>query len=74
MTQIILDLPPALARDLEARCIDESRAKEIALAALRLSVEQGTQPVPVSAPADAASFARHMIEQNRPLFEELARL
>ena len=74
MTQIILDLPPALAQELEAKRIDESRAKEIALAALRVSVEQGTQPIPASAPTDAASFARQLIEQNRPLFEELARL
>ena len=74
MTQIVLDVSPNLARELAARHIDESRASEIALAALRVCIEQGTHGIPSSDPEDAATFARELIEQNRPLFEELAQL
>ena len=74
MSQIVLDVSPGLARELEARNIDERRAREIALAALQVCVEQGTHGLPRSNPEDAATFARELIEQNRPLFEELAQL
>ena len=72
MTPIVLDVSPSLARELAARHIDENRVSAIALAALRVCVEQGTHGIPNSDPADAATFARELIEQNRPLFEELA--
>ena len=74
MTQIVLDVSPSLARELAARHIDESRASEIALAALRVCIEHGTHGIPSSDPEDAATFARELIDQNRPLFEELAQL
>ena len=74
MTRLVLELPTELAQELEAKRIDESSAKRIALAALTLSVQQGVHVVPPSTPDDAASFARQLIAQNRPLFEELARL
>ena len=74
MTQIVLDVSPTLARELAAKHIDETRAREIAFAALRVCTEQGTLRIPNSDPDEAAAFAREMIEQNRPLFEELAQL
>lgn len=74
MTQIVLNVSPSLAREFAARHIDESRASEIALAALRVCIEQGTHGIPSSDPEDAATFARELIERNRPLFEELAQL
>ena len=74
MTPIVLDVSPNLARELAARHIDESRAREIALTALRVCIEQGTHGIPSSDPEEAATFARELIEQNRPLFEELAQL
>lgn len=74
MSQIVLDVSPSLARELAAKHIDERLASEIALAALKVCVEQGTHGIPSSGPNDAATFARELIEQNRPLFEELAQL
>ena len=74
MTRLVLELPDELAQEPEARRIDESSAKRIALAALTLSVQQGVHAVPPSTPDDAASFAWQLIAQNRSLFEELARL
>ena len=72
MTRITLDLPPGLARALEARQINEEQARQIALAALEITTQQGLSPPPDSPSTDAAAFARRLIDQNRALFEELA--
>ena len=73
MTSLTLDLPPRLAQALAARQIDEKQAQRIALAALELSVEKGIGPIPLSPAGEAVDFARKLIDENRPLFEELAR-
>ena len=73
MTRITLDVPAGLARALEAKRISESQARQIALAALELCARQGTGLPPAAAASEARQFARRVIEENRALFEELAR-
>ena len=63
MTRLVLELPTELALELEAKRIDESSAKRIALAALTLSVQQGMHAVPPSRPDDAGSFARQLCQR-----------
>ena len=73
MTRLKLELPPQLALALQSRQIDEEQAKQIALAALELSAERGIGPLPPSPAKEAAAFARTLIDDNRALFEELAK-
>ena len=73
MTRLTLELSPELARALEARAINEEQAKQIALAALEITTQQGLNAPPTAPSSEAVAFARRLIEQNRALFEELAR-
>lgn len=72
MTKLTLQLPPRLVQALEAVQIGETQAREIALAALELCAQRATG-LPPSAASEATQFARRMIEENRTLFDELAR-
>lgn len=66
--QQILESKRALRRSLASRPVAEKLALLDALRDRAIAIRQASRC------PDAATFAREMIEQNRPLFEELAQL
>lgn len=74
MTTITLDLPLSLTEQLVQRQIAEEEIKAVALAAIELWLAQPTTETEQSGrfSQSAVPFARHLIQQNRELFETLA--
>ena len=78
MTTVTLELPDTLAQQLRQKQVGEKEIQAVAVAAIEFWVANADQfPATVRASSQftesGASFARRLIQQNRALFETLAR-
>lgn len=84
MSQITLDLPEDITAEIEGRNISETEVYQVALRAIREWLDQQVEVSPLASEAASISSSRFaesaipyadtLIEENRTLFERLAKL
>ena len=79
MTTITLELPDTLAQQLRQGHVDDKEIQTVAVAAIEFWLANSEQLAALAARSggrfteSGTLFARHLIQQNRALFESLAR-
>lgn len=84
MTTLIIELPDELAEQVQGRGISQQRLEKVVISVVKEFLRQLDETLPddnemsptATEPiwSDGEAFARRVIDKNRELFEELARL
>jgi hypothetical protein len=76
MTTLTIELPDALAQQVQARKISPQRLERVLIRFMELYLEEADVVLETANPtwSDPAEFAHRVIANNRELFEELARI